>query len=425
MNDGVCDYDICCDGSDEAGLSNSNPTAPKCENKCKEIHARYVAEKKKQSAIVEAGLKMRDQLVVKAKKQKQSLETDLQKAQEKVAQLEQQIAQNEAKLQLLSQTAGGETQDNTVPQELLTAKDTIQDLEKKYSSALDIIAKFQSEIASYESILATMKTEYNPNFNDPAVKAAIRSFEEMQANSDGSVAEQITQIHESKNTFSTVVSGLANYQPPRLAAAVPASLLPDFVQDKLTSLKYWLIENGILADSTFDPMGVTTSSSGSSPEITLLQNLINKHNTELTRLKSDIEGFKTDLASHDYGHDEVLRSLKNTCVSNHIGEYTYEFCFGGQASQKGNGQSTTLGKFSSLHYSEDGKSLTLNYEKGAKCWSGPIRRASVQLVCGAENQILQVSEPERCEYFFKVSSPIACSKLDVVDTGAAGVRDEL
>lgn len=48
----------------------------------------------------------------------------------------------------------------------------------------------------------------------------------------------------------------------------------------------------------------------------------------------------------------------------------------------------------------------------AKCWNGPNRQVDVVLSCGTKNELLSVSEPEKCEYRFKVTSPAMCLPLD-------------
>lgn len=424
---------MCCDGSDEAGLSASNPTAPKCENKCKQLNALYVAEKNRLAEIRAAGLKTRDQLVAKARTLKEALVADLAKTEEKVNALDSKIMANEAKLEVLLAAGGGKST-GELPEEIGKARDQVYELEQQYAGALEVITKLKADIKAYEVLLQTMKTEYNVNFNDPAVKTAVRLFEELQANEDASSLDQkITQITEEKVKFGNVVSSLADYKAAPCASPAAASILPFWAQEQLGSLKLWLIENGILADSEFDPMGTATPSSSSSnsnsAETTYLTNLITKHKAELTKLKSQIDDLRNDI-NGDYGHDDVLRSLKNTCISDPLGEYTYEFCFSGHANQKGKGANTNLGKFANLKYSADGQAMTLNFEKGAKCWSGPIRRASVELTCGREHKIFLVSEPERCEYFFKGTSPVACKREEEKVGGSLvgdndGTRDEL
>jgi len=47
----------------------------------------------------------------------------------------------------------------------------------------------------------------------------------------------------------------------------------------------------------------------------------------------------------------------------------------------------------------------------------------VDLSCGTTNALLAISEPEKCEYFFKVTSPALCWPL-VTSPGEA-VKEEL
>jgi protein kinase C substrate 80K-H len=61
----------------------------------------------------------------------------------------------------------------------------------------------------------------------------------------------------------------------------------------------------------------------------------------------------------------------------------------------------------------------------AKCWNGPMRSATVELSCGTTNALLSISEPEKCEYRFKATSPALCWPLDVTSGTKEGVKEEL
>jgi protein kinase C substrate 80K-H len=77
--------------------------------------------------------------------------------------------------------------------------------------------------------------------------------------------------------------------------------------------------------------------------------------------------------------------------------------------------------------------------QGQGCWQGPARSLTVHAVCGSVNQILEVSEPEKCEYVATMATPAECTesvlqqmrdelKLYIMDASAADgkdIKDEL
>ena len=52
----------------------------------------------------------------------------------------------------------------------------------------------------------------------------------------------------------------------------------------------------------------------------------------------------------------------------------------------------------------------MNFKSGTRCWNGPERSLSVSLLCGREEKILAVSEPEMCTYTMDFATPAACDE---------------
>jgi protein kinase C substrate 80K-H len=63
------------------------------------------------------------------------------------------------------------------------------------------------------------------------------------------------------------------------------------------------------------------------------------------------------------------------------------------------------------------------YINGAKCWNGPMRSATVHMSCGRENALVGISEPEKCEYHFRVTTPALCWPDE--DGAGVTVKEEL
>lgn len=50
-------------------------------------------------------------------------------------------------------------------------------------------------------------------------------------------------------------------------------------------------------------------------------------------------------------------------------------------------------------------------------------RDQVDITCGTTNALLTIAEPEKCEYFFKATSPALCWPLEAQEN--ASVKEEL
>lgn len=194
--------------------------------------------------------------------------------------------------------------------------------------------------------------------------------------------------------------------------------LPGFlrglIHDKVTAVRVWLIQNGMLADS---------GAAGSESQLVkAAREAAESAEKELGDKVRDRDNETEDLKK-DYGPSDIFRAIKGKCVSIDAGEYEYELCYLDktmQKSKKGHGN-TNMGNFIRIDRQMaddeerlDGKSLgrgermVLRYEDGQQCWNGPRRSTEVWLGCADKEELWRVSEAEKCVYKMEVGTPAAC-----------------
>jgi protein kinase C substrate 80K-H len=190
VNDGMCDYDLCCDGTEEYG----HVGGVKCENRCVEIGKEYkrLADEKRQK--MERAAKQKNGLLSAAQGLRQ-------KAEAKIAQLNVEITALEVKkADLQKKHAAAQLQDTgkVVKSEgvggklgvlISVAKTRVAELRHTLDKVVQQRDNLRTRVEELESILGKFKDEYNPNFNDEGVKSAVKSWEDYAAREADTVQE--------------------------------------------------------------------------------------------------------------------------------------------------------------------------------------------------------------------------------------------
>jgi protein kinase C substrate 80K-H len=182
INDGICDYDLCCDGSDEfaavGGVICSDQCAKIGKEWRKQDEARQksmaTARQKRKALVAEAG-----RLQKEVEDRIQTLKTQTEAAEIKVDALTKSLAEIERQERGKVVKGAGKGGKITVLSSL--AKERINELTENVNRVRDERDAAKNRINELEEILKRFKEEYNPNFNDEGVKRAVKAWEDYAA----------------------------------------------------------------------------------------------------------------------------------------------------------------------------------------------------------------------------------------------------
>jgi protein kinase C substrate 80K-H len=377
-----------------------------------------------------------------------------------VAERERQVAETKAALE----NAEAQSRDDLERKKSSPLYKALEEHREAVKRVRDQLRATQDDLGTVLGILDELAKGYNPNGQDMAVKAAVVGYRELigdvEAEGEGDKPE--AKLH----TVRAPDEHLSGFDVERVINVDLESLLVDEGDDDDGGLLYRLEE--YIPDSLYEyyfsareafigaltSMGVLKKNviahdgPRESPQIFKLTADVSaareRHNAaerELNSVRSAISSAEETLEQignkHWFGPDGEWKKLDGTCVDTVAGDYTYELCFFGKATQQSNKDhsSNNLGHFVEWNPAakpgEYAYYTKMAYRNGAKCWNGPMRSVNVELECGKENALLAITEPEKCEYSFKMTSPALCWPLEEAGKPAAkeaaadAVKDEL
>nr|CDI57162.1 related to alpha glucosidase II beta subunit [Melanopsichium pennsylvanicum 4] len=462
VDDAICDPE-CCDGSDESDGKIS------CPDRCDKVGKEYRKRMTELENLRRAGTKIRDKYIVHGKKEKELLEAEIAKLEVEV----QVATENEARLK--QDLARAETQDKAVIDAKLKTP-LFKKLEQHQAAIKALTEKkgaLKLELQQLTLLLDDLAKGYNPNYQDMAVKGAVVAYKEWRGISTATTNDAASERDENKSNVdqlaaentklnqllddgewdSSKLDGLLSEDPleimdgglpgtsdKRVASESDGGLLfriheylPDGVVPYFEAMVDTLLDVLIKANVITDVKRMrpkTPSSSGDEPEnVSSARRAHTDATNHLSRTSNDLVTRKSKLAqfSSRYGRQAEFKALENKCFSKDMGEYTYEYCFYGRATQIPNngGAQISLGTFTNFNPTQDKTQeqdaywMQQIYARGQKCWNGPERSAIVDLVCGTDNKVLDVFEAEKCIYSIKVATPAE------EHTNSHHVKDEL
>ncbi|PIA19780.1 hypothetical protein COEREDRAFT_79050, partial [Coemansia reversa NRRL 1564] len=170
VNDGVCDYDVCCDGSDEWDTDTN------CPDKCEEIgkqHRQKVAEQKQ---IEEAGGRRLAELIENSNSLRRIKQKELDEERAKLVKVEAEFAAAEQRKEALEKQQRDITESTTKLQTLTDQYlSSVVAYRKQLAAELHVLRAQRDRLIL---ILRSVRVDHNPEFNDPAVASAIKEYSE-------------------------------------------------------------------------------------------------------------------------------------------------------------------------------------------------------------------------------------------------------
>ncbi|KAI9484061.1 MAG: glucosidase II beta subunit-like-domain-containing protein [Benjaminiella poitrasii] len=417
VNDGVCD-EACCDGSDENGDLIS------CPNRCKEVGEAYRKEQTSLEKSTKAGLAAKRVLIEEAENQVRVWEEEQVKLEDEVILKKSALLRLQRELQQLEATNDKGKEKKTV---------TCSSAAVEVATLKHDIVILKREINVLMRILGDMKRDHNHNFHDMAVKGAIKGYDEFVSRFSGieaGIDDNLEHISMNDGFDEEVEEDDDDQDDSEIEQKAPSSSasesekqgkhsVVDVVLDKLESVLPVALKHGVLDKLRTITNKSSSSSSKNSVTVSHKTDLektreeIRTLENEVNQLNSDLDKIKDNLA-FDYGQDREWLKLKDVCVEKDEGEYTYSICFLGDAYQKSNKDSTRthLGKFEKFDGKEgDDRYKVHIHTRGTRCWNGPERSVKATIECGVKNEIVEVSEPEKCEYHYRMLSPAVCQSI--------------
>ncbi|KIK33935.1 hypothetical protein CY34DRAFT_813259 [Suillus luteus UH-Slu-Lm8-n1] len=445
VNDGLCEQE-CCDGSDEpSGV---------CPNTCQEVGAEHRKKTDAERKLRKTGSKIRSSYIAYAHKEKKRLEVlvaDLVKEIETREKEVERLRDIAERAESLSAAELERKKQSPLYQSLLVHHTALKSLQKEHKKHLE-------REKALGDILTSLRTGYNPNYQDMAVLEAVRGWEalaglphinDVRKGDDGEadttaekpttednvedeglwnaakIEKELDQLLKTDHVTLLLehdqLVGPASAQSLLLdiSAYLPDVLLPSyhsFRDSVLSALSVFGIGGGGASDTSAESNRARVALSDAEHSLKLTQDEQRTANEDLSDI-FDPDGF---------GPEGEWKKLDGMCLSKDTGEYTYEVCLFDEARQIPNsgGSGFSLGKFSSWDKAARAGELEYytrqHYTQGAKCWNGPHRSVELVLTCGTENTLLTVAELEKCEYQITGTTPALCRPLEDEHT-----KDEL
>lgn len=455
VNDGICD---CCDTSDEY----DSPTRSLCVNTCKELGKAHLAAKNQEALIQNEGFEIRKGYIKQGQETKTERQQSLGKLKEEIEQIEQVKDEKEALKEEAERPEKEAKEKHKAAWEAEKARR--QEEQDRQDAAVAFVELDQNqdgkvnfeEIQLHSELDPDEKNEFTP---EEAMGVLGSKPEVLQNEFVEEVWKNIKEKYESHKEEPTDIPPVE--VPGDVPIAEPPAPEEEDLEDEDAAFDddYDDYDDEEDFDENYDDdedddgdeavrrykemkekreqKKKQEAADEDMPEYDeYTKNLIkiadeardayNEVDSRMKEIEKSISSLEKQL-DVDLGEDQEFQPLQGECFEYTDREYTYKLCVFDKASQrpKSGGSETSLGKWGQWSGPGDNKYSEMKYTGGLKCWNGPDRSCVVKLTCGKENQLTAATEPERCVYEFKMTTPALCNKKIDLNSGNIDVHEEL
>ncbi|CAD5215045.1 unnamed protein product [Bursaphelenchus xylophilus] len=375
VNDFICD---CCDGSDEWDSET------KCPNVCEEIHSKVKAKSDEYRKMVSDGYEKRKKLAEEGQKSMEEKKTELENYKKQLEDLKpvEEIKKAEKEEAENKENEAKKVEDDKWDEQV---KENRKADAQKYFKIVD--ADGDGKITK-EDFKKAVKAEADKDITDDHLRDLFGE-DESNAVTEDAIHDK---IHEVRKWFKKATK----------PAEKPEEEADKQEEDDL------LDPEPIVDDEDYD----FEKKPEYSEETKKLIEEANKKRDEYREASNQVRDVENKISDFErflqfeYGPDQAWAPLKGQCAELDQAQYTYRVCLFEKTVQKEkSGHEIRLGDWKEW----EGDSYTFQkYGDGQTCWNGPPRSTRVVIECGLELELYEATEPNRCEYEFKLRSPAAC-----------------
>lgn len=185
VNDGLCDSE-CCDGSDEFDGKVA------CPNKCKEVGQAHRKQMDEENRKTRVGAQVRSEYITFGRKEKLRLEANVDRLQAELIALEEKEHKMKTVLDQPEARGREETDRKKASLPYRRLVDHQQAIKMLRGQRDDYATRLDELVA----LLNDLRADYNPNYQDMAVKGAVKGFEDWQRANGYDLAEEGAETEE-------------------------------------------------------------------------------------------------------------------------------------------------------------------------------------------------------------------------------------